>query len=57
MIATSSAYEALYIFDGGVEMSCMYNLKSVGDMTDPCGTVQYVTWACIKRVLVWLKGS
>ena len=39
VIVMSSAYEAICIWGvGGVGMSCMYRLKSVGDSTDPWGT-------------------
>ena len=39
VIDMSSAYEAMSIWGmGGVGMSCIYKLKSVGDRTDPWGT-------------------
>ena len=38
IIDRSSAYEEMYMLFGGVGMSCMYKLKSVGLKTEPCGT-------------------
>ena len=38
MIDKSSAYEEIYMLFGGVGMSCINRLKSVGLRTEPCGT-------------------
>lgn len=38
MIVRLSAYEEMYMLLGGVGMSCMNRLKSVGLRTEPCGT-------------------
>lgn len=46
-IVMSSAYVTSFTSGGGVGMSAVYMLKSVGESTPPCGTPAFVSF-CIE---------
>ena len=42
VIITSSAYDVC-VCGGGSGISCIYRLKSVGDIMEPCGTPMMIS--------------